>query len=387
MDVLARLFSLVIMYLSALCVSSVAEATEANNQVRGETFLPAKLIEDSKRWGGSYPGNALLNNRSGVVELVYIVNAEGKPSEIVVGSYSDRKFIRQSINALKKYRYRPALRNGKPVSSLNRSVMTFIGRNMNSNAVDKFDKNYELFSREFTKSEPQPKLLIKHLKSMNKARQANLSMQGVLNYAEMMYADRYLSLDDKIEAAYVADIYRFSGFSVEKKFEVKKKLVSWLVASGRYSDAVDAILDLNVGSFRPVIDMDLWTSPPNVKPSDLYLSEYKANDVEFRKLLNQENGPFAEVIREIEEIKHSDKSFASLFEVSSRGYVLRGLLKNRFTIDQIQGQIDELVFRCQEKFYKMKFGIDQDYYVPEAWGKCHLQIKGSSGTKARLIES
>ncbi|MBL4673408.1 MAG: hypothetical protein JKX81_14210 [Arenicella sp.] len=79
-------------------------------------------------------------------------------------------------------------------------------------------------------------------------------------------------------------------------------------------------------------------------------------------------------------------SFTNAFELTERGHVLRNLLKNRFTIDQVEGQIDDLTFRCETKFYRMKFNLEQDYQVPESWGYCNLQISGTAGTKGRLIE-
>ncbi|RBP51042.1 hypothetical protein DFR28_102461 [Arenicella xantha] len=59
---------------------------------------------------------------------------------------------------------------------------------------------------------------------------------------------------------------------------------------------------------------------------------------------------------------------------------------NRFTVDQVSGQLDELVFRCDAKFYRMEFIMDQDCELTESWGQRLVQLNGAAGTKMRLIE-
>ncbi|MFT6407887.1 MAG: hypothetical protein ACJAQ6_001303 [Arenicella sp.] len=361
-----------------------ASETEIENNQSG--YVAAKLKQESKRWGASYPGKALSANRSGAVELLYVVDTSGRAAEIVVGSHTNEMFIKQSIKALKKYRYTPALRDGKPVDSFMKNVFTFTGRYLNSKLVNQFDKNYQLFDQEFLKPKPKLELLKKHLKRMNGVRQANPSMQGVLNYVEMIYAEKYLPLDNQIETAYVADIYSLGGLSIQKKLEVKRKLISSLVAAGRYAEAADIIKSLKVQQFAPMVMQGKEAQFEAVIASVGYLNEYKASITHLKKSVDLENGPFAQTINEIEEIKRAGKPFASTFTISGSGYILRGLLHDRFTIDEVKGEINELVFRCKTKFYRMKFSLNQDYQVPKSWGECNLQVNGVAGTQAKLIE-
>ena len=323
---------------------------EANNR----DFIAAEIIEESTKWGVSYPGKAINTNRSGAVELIYIVNASGKPTEIVIGAYTNKMFIKPAIKAIKKYRYTPALLNGEPVQPVKSKVFNFSGRYLNSKVVDKFDENYELFKQEFSKPEPDLTLLQKHLKRMAGMRQANPTAQAILNHAKMAYAEKYLPLEKKIEATKVVDIFGLGRLGATRKRLVKQRLVSLYFETGRYGDAVKVINSLQLYKLR--------------------------SSRESKKSI------FVETLDQIDEIKNSEKSFYNAIEVNDRGYVLRNLLKNRFTVDQVVGQIDELVFRCETKFYRMRFDLNKDYQVPASWGSCNLQILGEGGTKGLLLE-
>jgi hypothetical protein len=388
MNRLIKTISTIALCVNLLFLISIAHAvdTEIAIQPIDTSYVAAKLKQESTRWGVSYPGKAVSANRSGAVELLYIVDISGRATEIVVGSFTNEMFIKQAIKAVKKYHYTPALRNGKPVPSFIKNVFTFTGRYLNSKLVNQFDKKYDLFNQQFLKSEPELDVLKKHLKKMNGVRQANPAMQGVLNYVEMIFAEKYLPLDNQIEAAYAADIYRLGGLSMQKKLEVKRKLISWLVEAGRYADASDLIKSLKIQQFAPMVIGGKEAQFEAMMSSVGYLNEFKSSIKHLRKLVDLDNGPFAQTLNEIEEIKRSKQPFANKLEISQRGYVLRGLLHDRFTIDQVEGAINELIFRCTTKFYRMPFSQNQDYQVPKSWGECNLQVTGIAGTEARLLE-
>lgn len=349
-NTIMKLVPILAIGLSLLFVAHSVRAADSNSS----GYVKAELIEESTKWDVSYPGQAITTNRSGAVELVYMVDISGKPTEIVVSSYTNEMFIKNAIKAVKKYRFTPASLNGEPVPSFGRKVFRFSGRLLNSKTFKQFNKYYQLFSEELSKPESDPVLLQKHLDRMAGMRQANPTMQAILNNAKMVYAKDYLTLDEKIEVSTVAHIYRLGRLGKSRALAVRRQLISQLVEAGRYADAAEKI-----------------------KPWRSYSSPSKVNG---------NRGKFAQTLDEIAELERSEKSFSNAFTVNERGYALRNLLKKRFTIDQVDGQVDELVFRCETKFYRMKFNLDQDYQVPNGWGYCNLQISGKAGTKGRLIE-
>ena len=54
--------------------------------------------------------------------------------------------------------------------------------------------------------------------------------------------------------------------------------------------------------------------------------------------------------------------------------------------EQAQGEFDKLVLRCQYKFAELNFKADTDYQIPDSWGACQLQVTGTAGASAQMIQ-
>lgn len=69
--------------------------------------VPVAVVSPSVR-----PGFA-----GSVVELEFIVDRTGKPTDVVVKSSSDRELGLLVVDAVKQWRFTPAVRNGEPVAT------------------------------------------------------------------------------------------------------------------------------------------------------------------------------------------------------------------------------------------------------------------------------
>jgi protein TonB len=73
-----------------------------------------------------YPPDALRNGESGTVLLRVHVSAEGLPVAIyLVRSSRSRSLDRAATEAVKRWRFRPAQRNGEPVSGVVQVPISF----------------------------------------------------------------------------------------------------------------------------------------------------------------------------------------------------------------------------------------------------------------------
>jgi len=136
-------------------------------------FQSAKIINGVNP---AYPKNDNLRKSgvsgmdSGVVELIYMVDKQGKPFEIMVTYSSLPKFEQEAIQSIAKSVYKPATFDGNPTDSVVTSVVPFkflgseLRNNRNSTYVvvmglhrklpQDFQGHYNKFSKELEKGLP-----------------------------------------------------------------------------------------------------------------------------------------------------------------------------------------------------------------------------------------
>jgi protein TonB len=90
-----------------------SRTADARPRTGGGTSLPAAI----SRPAPEYPAQALRNNESGTVHLRITVGEDGKPSEIVVERSSrSRALDRAAVQAVRRWTFRPAMQDGRPVA-------------------------------------------------------------------------------------------------------------------------------------------------------------------------------------------------------------------------------------------------------------------------------
>lgn len=79
------------------------------------TIVPPKLIYMPEP---EFPVKALKEHRSGVVEVSMVVDETGSPTDVKVTKSLSPDFDAKALDAVRRYRFEPALKNGKPVSKV-----------------------------------------------------------------------------------------------------------------------------------------------------------------------------------------------------------------------------------------------------------------------------
>ena len=97
--------------------------------------------------------------------------------------------------------------------------------------------------------------------------------------------------------------------------------------------------------------------------------------------------PYRNVLSQIEDIKSGDAAFAMTESLSNRGTRNLELFKSTFYFDQVQGSIEQIKLRCQQKFLSFTFNIENSYSIPSSYGICKMEIIGDPNTTFSLVQS
>ena len=72
-----------------------------------------------------YPSDLRSEGLTGTVHLQFVVNTAGRPERIQVVSAADPAFAQAAVQALSQWRFKPALRDGKPIATRMAFPMVF----------------------------------------------------------------------------------------------------------------------------------------------------------------------------------------------------------------------------------------------------------------------
>ena len=97
--------------------------------------------------------------------------------------------------------------------------------------------------------------------------------------------------------------------------------------------------------------------------------------------------PYRNVLSQIEDIKSGDAAFAMKEILSDRGTRHLELFKGTFYFDQVEGSIEQIKLRCQQKFLSFDFNIENSYSIPASYGTCKMEIIGDPNTTFNLVQS
>jgi len=102
--------------------AQTADATPATDSPSGTT-RSAVLVRSAM---ARYPTAAMRARQEGWVQVSFTVNTEGEPTDIeVIDSQPRRVFDRAAMDAVERYRFNPAMRNGVAVPSVQQQRIEF----------------------------------------------------------------------------------------------------------------------------------------------------------------------------------------------------------------------------------------------------------------------
>jgi len=346
-----------------LCLFLLLEsvlATEPATDSTGEalTTVLESVVQSSpavqiKRDAPDYPRLELRKGREAWVHVTYCIDETGTIQNVsVLDSIGNESFDKAAIKTVENWEYEPAIQDGKPAwQSRNEVYINFAIEKDDLGASRKFIRQFNKLGDylEAGKLEDADKLFWQVYETSNLSLYELGKLWAQRVRYEAMTGD-YYRLNLALKRATASH-----GIWIEKESYVRllKIRVQVEIQLGKYSQALHSFDDL-------------------VDAAD--------DDAE-------EVAELQPVIERLRSIIDGDKVLPINAEVRERGGCLYcnnswdfTPVRNDFTITNIQGNLDSLDMRCDNKRLEAKVADLLEWHIPEKWGKCHIQIYGEPGT-------
>jgi len=305
-----------------------------------------------------YPQKALREGIEGWVVLNYVIKEDGTTDDIVVMDASiENYFEKYAIDAVSGWIYQPATLEDRPVTEGNKTAsIIFIIQNQGRGVTRRFLSKYKRARKTIDKGDlPAARTLIDELAAYKKRLLAEVFYLDLIEYwywrnmendqAALRHVERALVLAKETAPA-------------KTYVNLHRQAVVYNAAINNYSATLNHYETLlEVGG-------DLAPEDP------LY-----GVDAKVRKALEGAN----KIIHEgtISECKYCRPSITNW---------RLALNRNRFSIDQVDGDLSKIEVTCGIRSVALVYKPDIAWSVNQDWGKCEVQVFGEDGTTFRLIE-
>lgn len=355
-DCLGRMFisaALLLTPSSLLAAESAPEAAPAEessvNQL--DAFVMPRPVE---RAAPKYPWFARTRGEEGWVHLNFMVSTHGEPYEItVIDSMGHEDFQNEALEAVKQWKYEPALYRGRAIDAGVTVALGFELQGPGAGARPSFVRAYRKAADLVeTGSEADVLGVLKGLEPRNLYEDAFLS---ILNYR---FALRFGTLDQQIVWLRRA-VMRVVDSAGESRHYVDSKQLR-----GLYFNLVAHELEAN--DFAAAIEHAEFLK--SLKPTAEQQQKLDA------------------ILPEVLKLKDDDRSYSVTGTVADDNDWHIRLFKDDFQVDVKNGEIAELKLRCDRRYIGVRFDPELVYsIVPEA-GDCRLEVIGNPGTTFELIQ-
>ena len=307
-----------------------------------------------KRINPKYPLNAAKQGRSGWARFSFIIEADGSVSNIVkIDSSGSRDFERESIKAIKQWKYEPAIMDGKLIQRcVNTIQMDFRMGNKadaESGVRRKFSKKYRmaieaLEQQDYAKVED----LIDQMSTMRNRHAAEH------NFLQTVKAAYFGQKGDKAKQLEHLSEIRFSYSSR------KSKQHQHSVLHQKFALA----LELN----QVKVAFNTYTALMALDVSQEYKQAYK------------------EAIEELASIVESEQDIIVQNYIDDAPFTVHALVRNAFSFHNVTGELDKIEVRCNSRYHVYSVNEQSTWQLPQDWSDCMLYIYGKKDTRFTLVE-
>jgi len=340
----------------AICVSvplrSLAQEPVDENL---SMFLSAVPIAKA---APNYPSEALANRREGWVALSFMISPAGQVTEPMIEDSSGVESLENAaLDAVKKWRYKPATFNGQPVEdTVTRTVVRF-RLDGESGMSGTFRASYMRIQDSVKNGNlPQAAALLDELEHKERL---NLYEDAWFWWLKYTYLD----------AA--------GGSSPEEQSET-------LSAAIGYDDFLppDALV---MGSLR------LYNL--RVRQAD-YARAFGTLDRLKGSRRAQDSTQYAEVVKamdanaqQIKALIDGNTTLKVNAAIGQHDYWVHGLLRRSFSIAEIRGRIEAVEIRCSRRNARYDLlTAEHTWTIAKSWGDCGAYVKGDPGTTFVVYE-
>jgi len=340
------------MVLTAIFLSLVSASTDsyATNEV-SKYLSTITMPEPIERVAPRYPVKAARSAREGWAIFSFVIDEEGAVKDVIVKDSSGSKDITKAAQkAVKKWRYKPAIIDGKPVEQCANNVkMDFkMKKNGTTGATKRFISKHKK-AREALEDKDY-KEVERLLTLMKKNQYMHLSEN---NYMHLLAADYARALGDKekrlfhLSKAAISEVTR----NEQQQLVVLYQTFFLEIELQRYQNAYETYDKLIV----------LEVAQP-------YLAELE------------------QVIEKVNDIIASDKSIVIAANLKNNDHWHSALVRNEFSLTDIKGSLHTLDVRCANKRHQYTVENNNTWAIPDSWGNCSIYVYGEKNTSFNLVE-
>jgi len=322
------------------------------------TIDDAKVI---KRVVPKYPLNAARLGKEGSAKLSYVIDTQGNVSNVIVEDIIGYKgFANAAKKAVLQWKFKPALENGKPVKQCQNAVQLDFAMTQDHKKISQKD-----FTKRF------------HKKISQKFYRLYKKTQSAFTANDLALAKKYLDKLTELKVWKLADL-SYTNLLKAKYAQMLHKPAEQLkylnrVGNVLQKDAYFALLSqrykLNIqfnNLYEANKDLEKMLKMEQAKPYLAKLNQQKQNIDDFI-----ENGGDIIVDGKLD---------------SENAFWKYTLLRNKFSLLQTSGKLDEIDVRCANKRHIFKIGDDSQWNIPKKWQHCSVYISGDKSATFKLVE-
>jgi TonB family protein len=345
---------------NALAAAGVA-AQEPGSPPGGpeNIYIPAQPVERS---APNYPTSALMDSLEGWVRVSFIISEEGEVIEPMIEDSSSSAFDESTLRAIRKWRYKPATRGGKPVEQS--MVQTTIyyqlldAKGASSHFVGKYRTAVRLIAdKKLTEADSL-------LQALERG-ELNFYEEAWLWWLKYVYLEstgtaKPEALEEALRKALGSSPRKDDDYLLPDVFvSASRRLFMLRARSADLSGAVDVFKRL--------------TASNTAKRSKLYKEAVASLEPTNDEIMRLVAGP--QVLKQVA-------------RVDEHSYWVHRMLRRSFALGDVQGgKLDVIDVRCTLANRRF-FSITENTVlkIPGTWGDCGVYIKGSEGTTFAFAE-
>jgi len=332
--------------LSSANEQSSASISQQDKDLLVSTFTDAVPVS---RPAARFPRDEALRSREGWVRLSYVVSSDGSVvNPVIEDSSGIRGFERSALVSLEKWQFEPAKSDGKPVEQAHKGVFFLFTMDGGTNgATRKFYRQFRnttklIEEKNFAEAEVK-------LKEMKESEYWNMYEEYYFHTLSGRY---YFEQGNKAEALK----------ALRKTIPDGKKYIKAEYYQTNLADAFKLALSTN------------------------HLSEA----IRYGKMLIKEKPETQEMIApmlaQIDAAVASEQLLVKSGTISQHGNWYSGLLRNHFTLQNINGELESLDIRCNNKHHIYQVEQQAEWKLPESWDRCSVYVRGKEGASFELVE-
>jgi TonB family protein len=307
----------------------------------------------------NYPSGAQQISLEGWVALSYIVSKDGAVTDAMIeDSTGSESFERAALDAVRKWRYKPATRNGEAIEHpMTRTVIRFMIKGETGASHD-FSVRYREINRVLAAGDvPKAQELLADLSDKARRNLYEDAWFWWLKYT-VLAAGKTADREEMLKALSAAVGYENDYLLPDMFLAASSRMFLLRLQDNDLGGALDAFERLTTSK-----------AAKESKDYERVVTALGANVEEIRKYIT------------------SDATLLNTGRVSPHEYWVHTLVRRSFSLGDIDGNVQALEVRCKRQQTRYQPVTDQHTWtVPASWEKCGVYVHGAPGATFKFYE-